>query len=586
MNIKRFSIKLRLVLKKFILEIKQTHLKDLRNTFFSHVKKMPDVVHLRGFVVLSSLFSIIIIVMFSQRFSALKNFYEVKVPDFGGSYTEGIVGSVNKINPLFIQSSAEASACRLVFSGLTKVGANSVIIPDLAESWTTSEDKLNYTFKLRENLKWQDGKALTVDDIVYTINLIQNPDTKTALSTVWKNVTVEKVNDREVKFVLPNPYGNFLGVTTQAILPEHLLGEIDPRNFKISEFNTQPVGSGPYSFIRFDQAATETELVFEANGYYYPHKPYISTVKLRLYNSFDDLYNGFLRKQIDGVTEIPLRKIEEVKNLGSLNIYKFFLPRYEVLVFNLKNTNLKEKNVRAAINQAIDRHGIVDSVLSGQANLVYTALLPGQVGYNPKLNVDKLYIENANQLLQNLGWIKNDEGIREKDGKTLSFRLVSVDDEENKAVAEVIAAQLEKIGVNLEVFLVKQELIQSDIIRPRNFDIILMGQNIGSSADLYSFWHSSQITDPGLNISSFDDRMADKLLEQARKSSNDAYISEKYSQFQEIISTEVPAIYLYNPLYAVGITDDIKGFYSGKFSESVDHLNNISQWYIREKVSR
>jgi peptide/nickel transport system substrate-binding protein len=546
---------------------------------------MPDVVHLRGLVVLSSLFSIIVLVMFSQRFSALKVFYENKAPDFGGTYREGVVGSVNKINPLFIQSSVEASASRLVFAGLTKVMTGSEVIPDMAENWTISEDKKSYKFILKENLKWQDGEPLTADDVIFTINLIQNPDTKTTLSTVWKNVTVEKVNDREVIFVLPNSYNNFLVVASQPLLPEHLLRDIEPRNFKVSEFNLKPVGSGPYAFLRFDQVANETELVFEANQYYLPHKPYISTVKLRLYSTFDELYNGFVRKQIDGVTEIPLDKVEEIKNLGNLDIHKLFLPRYEVVVFNLKNEYLKEKAVRIAIAKAINRKEIVDKVLNNQANITYTVFLPGQPGYDPKYNVDSYNVEAANQELETLGWLKNENGIREKDGKPLTFRFVSIDDNENKEVAETICKQLKNIGIQTETILIKQELMQSDVIRPRNFDIILLGQSIGGSADLYSFWHSSQINDPGLNISSFNDRMTDKLLELARKSSDNVYIDDKYSQIQQILATEVPAIPLYNPLYAFGMSNNIKGFYAGKISEPVDHLNNISEWYIKEKVS-
>jgi peptide/nickel transport system substrate-binding protein len=223
----------------------------------TYLKKLPNIVHLKNLVLFNAILSVVVIVMFANRFSALAPFFWKSQPTYGGIYREGVIGNVDKINPLFILNTSEASANRLVFSGLTRTLPNNQIIPDLAKDWTVEPDGLTYTFNLKSNLKWQDGQALTADDIIFTINLIQNPDTRAPEFADWKNVKVEKINDSQIKFTLPSSYPGFLSVTQTAILPKHLLSEYAERgakNIKIADFNKKPVGSGPYKFVRFDQA--------------------------------------------------------------------------------------------------------------------------------------------------------------------------------------------------------------------------------------------------------------------------------------------------------------------------------------------
>jgi peptide/nickel transport system substrate-binding protein len=110
-----------------------------------------------------------------------------------------------------------------------------------------------------------------------------------------------------------------------------------------------------------------------------------------------------------------------------------------------------------------------------------------------------------------------------------------------------------------------------------------MGQFVGGESDIYSFWHSSQVNDPGLNISGFKDRKVDKLLEQIRKSVDPTYRIERYKEIQNTLMSELPAVYLYNPIYTIGVSDSIKGFYAGKTTKPINHLNNIYDWYIKTK---
>jgi len=583
MKTRRLSIKFRLVLKKTFIEIKQTRFKDLRNDFFHYLKKIPDIIHLKNMVLITGILSGVVLIMFFQRFSALGQYFEKSIPANGGNYTEGVIGQIDKINPLFVNNEAEATANSLVYSGLVKIMPNNKIVPDLAESWTIQDNGKVYLFKLKKNLMWQDKVQLKADDIRFTINLIQNPDTRTSLSSIWQNIEVSKVNDNEVKITLPNNYNDFLRVAAQPILPEHLLKDLDPSSFKISEFNTKPVGSGPYKFVRFDQTGKETIAVFDANEFAQPHKPFINRVRLRLYDNFNDLYSAVLRKQVNGISQIPYSKIDDVKKLGSMAVYSQYLPRYKAVFFNLKNELLSRKEIRLALSKAIDRDEIINQTLGDKAMPVFAPILPGKEGYNSKLNISQFDLTKANAELDAAGWARGQDGIRAKDGKKLSFRIVATNDAEGIKTSNIIKDNLKKIGVTTKIIISENDLLQPDFIRPRNFDLAIVGQNVGATTDLYSFWHSTQKTDPGLNLSGLSDRKTDKLIELGRKSNDRKYRDDKYRQAQEAIMAEAPAVFLYSPIYSFAITKNIKGFNQGKISNPVEILNDISNWYIYEK---
>lgn len=585
MKLKSFSLKLRLRLKKLIIDLKKTHLKDLRNTLFANVKKVPDIVHLKNIVLFSSVLSIVIISMFVNRFNILNSFFITEIPVVGGVYSHGVIGTIESINPLFAQGDAEEAAVSLIYSGLTRTVSGKQI-PDLAETWTVSSDGLTYDFLLRHDISWHDGSVFTADDVVYTIQLIQNPDTRTSLYDVWNGVTVEKVGDYEVKFTLPNPYPKFLEVANQGILPVHLLKGIDAKNIKVAEFNMAPIGTGPYSFIRFDQAGTQTEVVFEANDSFAIGKPYISQINLVLYDSEDSLYEGLARRQISGTSEISINNLDSVKDLANLEINETYFPQYEVLCLNYNNTILANKDIRKALAAAVNRSEIISKVFNDEAMAVSAVLLPGLSGYDSSVSGIAYDVNAANTALDTAGWTRGENGVRQKEGVSLSFNFVYVDNSENNEVATILKEQLAAVGVELKLIAADESLISPNYIRPRNYDMILIGQNVGFDEDLYSFWHSSQKTNTGLNLSSFASDEVDNLLEQVRKSNDENYRSVRYREVQNVINEETPAIFLYSPLNFSAISRDVHVIEQTALSEASDVLNNIYVWYIETEKTR
>jgi peptide/nickel transport system substrate-binding protein len=192
----------------------------------------------------------------------------------------------------------------------------------------------------------------------------------------------------------------------------------------------------------------------------------------------------------------------------------------------------------------------------------------------------------ANDTLEKGGWLKGDDGVRRKDGKILKFRFVFIDEAETTKVANILKGQFSAIGVELELIPSGVNTINANYVRPRNYDMILIGQNVGIDADLYSFWHSSQAADPGLNLTGFSDKKVDKLLEQVRKSSDAKYRSDRFKQVQDVIIEEQPAIFLYSPLHVSVLSKEIHGATQARISQSNDILNNIYEWYIEVKRTR
>jgi len=158
-------------------------------------------------------------------------------PAFGGTYTEGLVGQPRFINPIYGETNdVDRTLIGLIYSGIMTYDKDGKIVNDLVEGYQISEDGRVYTFQLKDNLYWQDGISLTIDDIVYTIKTIQSSDYKSPLRANWLDIDIEKISDKTFTLSLQNPYNSFLENCTLKIIPEHIWENILPEN-NISDNN-------------------------------------------------------------------------------------------------------------------------------------------------------------------------------------------------------------------------------------------------------------------------------------------------------------------------------------------------------------
>jgi peptide/nickel transport system substrate-binding protein len=379
-------------LKDYLNHFKET-LKDIRGITFadasgiykSVLKRVPDISHLKNVVLFSGIGTLFIFILFAQRFSALSD-YLPKNPAMGGTYTEGMIGKIEQLNPLFSPTNpAEQAAVSLIFSGLTKKDNNRTNVPDLAEKWEMSPDGKTYTFIMKRNLKWQDGNVLNADDVLFTITSIQNPDTRSPLLDVWKGVEVSKVNDDTVVFKLASPYNAFLSITDVPIIPRHLLENIPAKSMRTAEFGTKPIGSGPFAFDSLKVIKDTTEVDLSINKYYYMNRPYLDKVTIKTYPDNSSLTRAYTKREVLGINHLSISELSKKSELPNIDTYNLAIPTYDSMYFNLRAGVSKEKAFREAVALLVDRKGIIKSIYDDQALPIYSPILPGYSGLNKDL---------------------------------------------------------------------------------------------------------------------------------------------------------------------------------------------------------
>lgn len=511
-------------------------------------------------------------------------------PDHGGQLIEGMVGEPQYINPLLSSANdIDMDISSIVFSGLMKYNLNQELVPDIAESYEVSEDNKEYTFKIRQDIKWHDGESLSADDIVFTVQTIKNPDYQSSYLPNFENITIEKIDDHTIKFTLTGEaLSPFIKEnTTFGIIPKHIWQEISPNKSLLSNYNLNPIGSGPYQFKEFKKDKRNGMMVsysLERNKNFYDGSPYIDNIIFKFYNDYPELINALNKEDIDNISFIPSEELDNIKSDIKENIffYNLKLPRYYALFFNQpKNELLGNKELRQALAYGTNKQEIIDKVFGGQGVKIDSPILNNFLDYNPEIKKYEFNKEKANKLLHNAGYDEiNENGIRQKGDKKLELIITTTNQKEFSELAQMLKDQWKEIGIDVKIESLDPTELQTDYLRPRNYQILLYGQLLGHDPDPYPFWHSSQRSNPGLNLTSFKDNTADDLLETARKNNIEEERKTKYIHFQNIIAEELPALFICSPTYPYGLNKKIRGVELDFITVPSDRFTNIKNWFI------
>jgi len=369
-------------------------------------------------------FSIFAFLALSSAIFLTVNFYfqntEIS-PAKGGAYIEGIIGQPRLINPIYAQANdVDRDLVELLFTGLMKYNFKGGIVPDLAEEYPKIEDGGRvYEFYLKENLFWSDGKEFSVDDIIYTIEIIQDPDYQSPLRASLLGVEVERISNQGIRFKLKNPYPSFLETLTLKILPKHIWQEIPPQNFHLAVFNLEPVGNGPFQFkkksLTKDKLGHIKSLKLIPNPNYHGQLPFLSKISFYFFETEKDLIKAWQKKEIKGILTISPKNSEILKKEGA-KIYQLSFPRYFDVSFNPgKSKILAEKEVRVALNYGTNKEEIVREVLAGQGKIVHSPFLSEISGFPPPSKIYQFDLEKGKEILEKAGWQDLDQdGQREK----------------------------------------------------------------------------------------------------------------------------------------------------------------------------
>lgn len=617
---------------------------------------------------------------------------EIK-PAAGGVFIEGLVGQPRFINPIYAQvSDIDRDLTEIFFAGLMKYNSKGKIIPDLIENYRILENEKTWEINLKENLFWSDNSPLTADDVIFTVETIQNPDIKSPLRPSWMGVRAKKISDLKIVFELDNPSAVFLENLTFKIIPKHIWENVSVQNFPFSFLNLKPIGSGPYRLKDLVQDREDKIISLDLirNPNYHGKPPFLQQISFRFFAKGEDLIAAIRNEKISGFSSSAIRSVEEeklfsfygaVRNNGEFNLNVFSLPRYFAVFFNPEQLKiLAEDEIRQALNYGIDKKEILNLFPGEEGKIINSPVLPDFYGLNLPVAGYEFDPEKANVLLEKKGFLETESGFREKvikkepafqfknnissgaQGKDVEelqkclakdkeiypegeisgyfgpktktavikfqekyaqdvlrpfglekgtgevrkatieklneicfesseeiipfkFSLITVNQPNLIKLADFLKEQWEKLGAEIEIKTYDISVLEKDIIKPRNYQAVLFGQVLGMIPDPLPFWHSSQKKDPGLNLSLYENKESDKLLEEARQTYDQEKRKELLEKFQEILIKESPAVFLYNPDYSYFVSKEINGVEAGKITDSYQRFSNIEEWYIRTKRS-
>jgi len=648
----------------------------LRFPVFAQWKKLPGVLSKKERILLPlCAFLIILSGIFLLSSTYIKNTEVVAAK--GGTFTEGILGSPRFINPLYSEGNdPDRDLVQLIFSGLLAMRSDGSIVPDLAKDFEIQEGGKLIDLNLREDVFWHDGEPFTSDDVVFTIQTIQDAKYKSPIRTNWIGVKVEKVSDHKVRFQLQEPYAPFLERLTVKILPSHIWQSINAESFPFSLYNIQAVGTGPYRITKVlqEKSGAITEIQLGENKRYYESHPYISSLNFRFFSNQEDLLSEARRENLQGFSLPATTEIN-----SNFQTYSFSLPRYFAVFFNLNPATdidpiFKKKEMRQALALIIDKPALLQEVFNSNARDIVSPLLPDLFGLDSISNqgadqlkalslfekegyakengkIVKLPPKATGQFTTDLAKGSNGEQVRNlqeclaKDpsiypeatvngyfgdatfqavvrfqekyaseiltpagitkgtgkvgqatrnklntvcfpqvpGTPLKITLTTLQQSPLQNVAEALQRQWQEFGMEVEIRTFAPADLEKDVIKPRNYQLLLFGEVLGTIPDPYPFWHSSQKKDPGLNLSQYENKDVDKLLENARKEMDEQERTDDFNEIQQLILQDAPALFLYDTDYQYAVSKDIKGIQGGIIGDPSQRFLTISQWSIETK---
>ena len=532
---------------------------------------------------------IVAVLLFSQQSPTISGPI-LPQPEQGGVYTEGLVGSLGRLNPLLDwNNSADRDVNRLLFSGLFRFDERGLPQPDLAQAWGMAPDGTVYNFTIRPNAVWHDGEPVTSDDVIFTIEMMKSAGSlyPQDIKDLWEKVEVSKLDDKTFKLTLPEPYVPFIDYLTFGVLPKHLLESVSPEEMENADFNINPVGSGPY---KFDHLLVEsgqiTGVVLTVSTNYYGTPPFIEQVVFRYYPTSTAAFDAYQQGDVLSVSQIAPEMLSAALEEPNLSVYTSRLPQISFVLFNLNRPEvafLQDPKVRRALMLGLNRPYLINTYLEGQAVITDGPILPGSWAYYDGVEHFEYSPDEAINVLKGEGYVIPAEGgeVRAKEGNPLAFTMLHPDDEVHTQIAQTIRDEWAAIGVRLDLQAVPYDQLAVDFLASRNYQAALVDLDLSRTPDPdpYPFWHQAEATG-GQNYSQWDNRPASEYLEQARVTADYTLRTRLYRNFQVVFAKELPALPLFAPVYSYGVDSQVQGVQIPSLYDPSDRLATFTSWYL------
>ena len=535
----------------------------------SYIRALPPSDRLIAYVLLGLAGLTVLIGLF-----ALQRSFLIEEPAYGGSFTEGVVGAPRFVNPLLALTDTDRDLARLTYAGLMGTAADGSLVPVLAERYEVADTGLVYTFTLREGAEFHDGTPVTADDVVYTVQKAQDPGLKSPELANWAGIRAEAVDSRTVRFTLPRAYAPFLEKTTLGILPAHLWRNVSNQQFPFSPLMVRPIGAGPFKVesVRQDKEGFITGYTLAAFKEFATGRPYLDRISFAFFDEESDLELALRNNRIDSAYGIAREGALEAPYARTFGAF-----------FN-RNANpvFESLAVRRALSLAVNRAAITDAILGGYATPIAGPVPPGSGIETTPVPSSEDRIQAAAAILQEAGW-EYDENARLWDNPDVESELrITVRTSnvpELKSIGQQIQSDWAALGVPTSLELFEPADLTQNVIRPRNYDVLLFGMVVGRDRDLYAFWHTQERSDPGLNIALYSNTSVDALLERLRSQSDPAVRMQALQEAETLIAADVPAAFTHAPAFVYAAPKGMKGVGLPQIAAPSDRFATVATWY-------
>lgn len=501
----------------------------------------------------------------------------------------GVVGLLDTLDPLYAALPAERDIDALVFRGLTRTGAAGALVGDLASSWAVTDSGHTYTFHLRNDAVWADGQPVTAADVAYTIRVLQDPAYDGPNGAAWHGVTVSTPDGSTVVLALKDAAAAFLDVTTQPVVPAHLLQGTPVAELPALGFESQPVGDGPYQVTGRDgdtvhlvrapyQAAAPTTAVAGRA---------VPAITFQLYPDATTLAAAFRGGDLDGADGLLPDDAAAIGARPGVRALAYPQATLLAAVMNVRvgQPLFRDARVRAALLRAIDRADLVQTVFHGSAAVATTPFPPTTEGLpKPTATAPPFSATAAAAGLTAAGWKHGTAGWTAPGvNGVVTFEVVTVQATANPAlntVAHAVVAAWTSLGLHVTLAeLPPTELIQQRLLQ-HDFSVALIQMDLGRVPDLQPLLTSTQAVKGGTNLAGFQNTQFDALLAAAHGYTTPAVHAQRVAALMTAFAAQSPFLPLVFPARVVVYGDALSGPSVVPLGSPSDRFWDILDWRL------
>lgn len=499
---------------------------------------------------------------------------------YGGTAVVAATGDIPTVNPFALNDYLGGQVARhALFTPLVRLDAELEPRPWLAAGWEANEDTTRITVRLREGVSWHDGEPVTAADVAFTFRRAKDPRVGSPAQpyfSAWDSVEV--VDPRTLRFHVRPVANLFFGWTLVPVAPEHLLGDVAPEELAGHTFGSMsPVGSGPF---RFASREPGDRWVLEANPAF-PEalggRPYLDRLVYRVVPDESTVLAELRSGEVDFYLKMLPSQAGQVRAAPDLRLAAFPFPAYSFVVWNTRREPFRDADVRRALTLGIDRQAIIDAVLEGYGRPATGPIGPWHWAYDTAWRPIPFDPDSARALLEAAGWVDADgDGVRERGGEALRFRLLTPDNSLRRDMAVMMQEQLADVGVAVEPRVRDYASMAAALTGPeRDFDAGLLALQPDLVVDQRSLWACDRQEQP-FHFSGWCDPALDAVMDSMVHVRDRGRRRALLRRMNERVHRAQPFTFLYFEDRVDGLRERLRGVEMDARGE----LISVEDWWI------